>query len=98
MFSFDVISLFTNIPTEMVLEGIRHLLATDPSLNERTMLPTKIIMNLVDLRLETHLQFDGKICKQLMDPPIGSLLSSLLAKGAVKPFEIKALEALRPHL
>lgn len=84
-----------DITTELALERIRHLIENDSSLSERTMMSTKMIMNLVDLCLETYLQFDGKTYKQVQ---MGSLLSRLLPNAVMKQLEAKAFETVRPRL
>lgn len=92
MVLLDVASLFTNIPKEMALKEIRHSVENGPSLSQRTMIPTKNIMNLVDLGLDTYLQFDGEKCEQIKGTLIGSSLSCLLVDIFTKQLEAKALK------
>jgi hypothetical protein len=56
--SFDIVSLFTNIPTE-VLQVIRNRLNMDSSFPEHSSLQAEDIMELLDICLTiTYLQFE----------------------------------------
>jgi hypothetical protein len=49
--SFDVVSLFTNVPVEEVLQIIRNRLSMDSSFPERSPLQAEDVMELLDICL-----------------------------------------------
>jgi hypothetical protein len=51
--SFDVVSLFANVPVEEVLQVIRNRLNRDPSFPERSLLQVDDVMELLDVCLTT---------------------------------------------
>jgi hypothetical protein len=58
--SFDVVSIFTNVPVEELLQVIRNRLSTDPSFPER--LPSQDVMELLYICLTaTYFQFVDKL-------------------------------------
>nr|CAH8820229.1 unnamed protein product [Trichobilharzia regenti] len=65
MVSFDITSLYTNIPVNMALEAVKKELTTDPELNHRIKLPIKGIILGIQLCLTfTIFKFQGKIYRQ----------------------------------
>jgi len=63
--SFDVVSLFTSVPTDLAIRVARHSLESDTSLSERTSLNVDDIMGLLSLCLgATFLSFRGKVYRQ----------------------------------
>nr|CAH8863778.1 unnamed protein product [Trichobilharzia regenti] len=62
MVSFDITSLYTNIPVNMALEAVKKELTEDPELNHRTKLPIEQIILGIHLCLtSTIFKFRGKI-------------------------------------
>ena len=70
--SFDVKSLFTSIPLQLALD------CTENAIKNSTVelpLPTDDIMDLLNLSLTLHFQYDGKHYKQLHGTAMGSLVT-----------------------
>jgi hypothetical protein len=62
--SFDVVSLFTNVPVEEVLQVVINRLSRGLSFPERSPLQADDVMKLLDICLTTtHFQFEGKFCQ-----------------------------------
>ena len=55
MISFDVDSLFTNVPIEETVQAALHRLNNDPSLPDRTALTPTQIADLLKFRSEIHI-------------------------------------------
>ena len=55
MISFDVESLFTNVPIEETVQAALHRLNNDPSLPDRTALTPTQIADLLKFRSEIHI-------------------------------------------
>ena len=53
MVSFDVVSLFTKVPTDETLAVVRDKLAADPLLEERTCIPIYNLMEMLTFCVET---------------------------------------------
>ncbi|CAH8563017.1 unnamed protein product [Heterobilharzia americana] len=65
MVSFEITSLYTNIPIDMALEGVRNGLKSNKELKHRTKVPTEEIILGVRLCLtSTAFRFQNKIYKQ----------------------------------
>jgi hypothetical protein len=63
--SFDVVSLFTNVPVEEVLQIIKNRLRMDPSFQERSPLQVDDVMELLDICLRsTYFQFEDTFYQQ----------------------------------
>ena len=80
MVSFDIVSLFTKVPTGDALRVIEDLLAEDDTLRDRTtLLPTDIV-SLTGLCLNTtYFHFGGNVYEQAAGAAMGSPLSSVVA-------------------
>ena len=90
--SFDVVSLFTQVPTTRVIQVTRERLLGDPSLSDRTSLTVEDICSLLKLCLEaTYLSFRGKIYQQLHGTAMGSPVSVVIANLVMEDIEQKAL-------
>ena len=65
MVSFDVESLFTNVPIEGAVQAARGKLESDPDLADRTTLTPAEIADLLDFVLRfTYFQYNGTIYEQ----------------------------------
>ncbi|XP_064470310.1 uncharacterized protein LOC135385061 [Ornithodoros turicata] len=93
MMSFDVISLFTNVPIDVALSVVRTKLRADVDLEDRTDLSVEDILELLKLCLgQTFLQFKNRFFKQTDGCPMGSPISTTIANLVMEFVEDKALE------
>ena len=92
MVSFDVKSLFTNVPINDAMVILRERLEMDESLGDRTAMSPLQICDLTDLCLNsTYFSFQGQIYKQLKGTAMGSPLSPVIANIFMEDFEQTAL-------
>lgn len=92
--SFDVTSLFTNIPVDEAVEVTRMLLQGDETLGERTALSAENIAELLKLCLKsTYFRFEGKFYEQKEGAAMGSPVSAVIANLYMEHFEHRALES-----
>ena len=108
--SYNVSSLFTSIPVDLALGISKGLLEEDNTLKERTVLPVKEIILLLEFCLHnTYFSFQGKFYEQVEGAAMGSPVSPIVANLYMEYFEQKALStvthplgfgsgALRTHL
>jgi hypothetical protein len=94
MVSFDVSSLYTNVPLDETIDIIlKHLYdshLTPPTMNRTDM------KQLLDLATkESHFLFDGKLYGQIDGVSMGSPLAPLLAEIFLQDFERKHLSSLK---
>lgn len=90
--SFDVESLFTNIPVNETLRIIETRLHNDNSLSDRTKLPINIIMELLTLCTESnYFELEGQLFRQDEGMAMGSPLSPIFANIYMEEFEQKAI-------
>ena len=90
--SFDVVSLFTRVPTARALQVSRDRLENDPTLAERTCLSVDNICDLLSLCLDaTYLTFEGKVYRQIHGTAMGSPVSVVVANLVMEDIEQKAL-------
>ena len=95
--SFDVVSLFTCIPTNLVFQVARRKLESDVSLPERTGLSVNNITGLLSLCLDaTFLSFRGKVYQQVHGTAMGSLVSVVVANLVMEDIEERALSTFHP--
>ncbi|XP_064485960.1 uncharacterized protein LOC135398489 [Ornithodoros turicata] len=93
MMSFDVISLFTNVPIDVALSVVRTKLRADVDLEDRTDLSVEDILELLKLCLgQTFFQFKSRFFKQTDGCPMGSPISTTIANLVMEFVEDKALE------
>ena len=79
MVSFNVVALFTNVPTELAIQVAEHYLRIDPELEVHTPLPVEEIISLLELCLNsTYIQFRGSYYQQIHGTAMGSLYQLLL--------------------
>lgn len=92
MVSYDVSSLFTNIPVDELLDIVRSKLENDASLLERTNLPVSSIMELLRVCVNSsYFQFNSKFYLQKSGLPMGGVLSPILSNIYMDYFESLAL-------
>ena len=92
MVSFDVLSLFTCIPTGLAVQVARRKLEDDPSLPGRTDLLVDDIVGLLNLCLDaTFLSFRGKVYRQVHVTAMGSPVSVVIANFVMEDVEERAL-------
>ena len=90
--SFDVESLFTNVPVPETLKIIESRLTNDETLSHRTNLPVNVIMELLELCTQcNYFELEGKIFRQDEGMAMGSPLSPIFANIFMEEFEQKAL-------
>ena len=90
--SFDVVSLFTRVPTSRAIQVTRDRLMNDPSLPDRTSLTVDDICSLLQLCLEaTYLAFEGKVYRQIHGTAMGSPVSVVVANLVMEDVEQEAL-------
>jgi len=90
--SFDVVSLFTNVPTDMALEIIKE---NWPHIEAHTNLPLSEFILSVKLVLDsTFFHFDNTIYKQTFGTPMGSPLSPVIADLILQRLESSILNNL----
>ena len=93
MISFDVVSMFTCVPTDLAIQVARRRLEiNDASLPERTNLSVDDIVDLLTLCLEaTSLSFRGKVYRQVHGTAMGSPVSVVVANLVMEDVEERAL-------
>ena len=78
--SFDVESLFTNVPIKGAVQSALRKLESDPDLADRTTLTPNQIADLLDFVLRsTYLQYNGSIYEQRDSAAMGSPVSAVIA-------------------
>ena len=99
MISFDIVSLFTNVPINDA--AISSLLRDDDSLEDKTAIPAVEICRLTELCLRsTYFQFQDLFYKQKDGAAMGSPLSQVVANLYMEAFENRALQLapLQPRM
>jgi len=90
--SLDVVSLFTNVPSQFVYEGIENRWEL---IERNTKIPKQEFINAIRLVLEsTFFVFDGTFYKQIFGTPMGSPLSPIIADLVLRDIETKAIKKL----
>ena len=94
MVSFDVESLFTNVPIEGAVQAALRKLESDPTLADRTTLTPAQIADLLDFVLRsTYFQYNGSIYEQREGAAMGSPVSAVIANLYMETFEERAIES-----
>ena len=90
--SFDVVSLFTNVPVEEACIFAKERLLLDSTLPQRTNLSPENIYDLLKLCLTTTcFQWREKYYEQTYGAPMGSPLSPVMANVFMEEMEKNAL-------
>ena len=88
MVSFDVESLFTNVPIEDAVKATLHKLENDPGLADRTNITPAQIADLLNFVLRsTYFQYNGSIYEQKDGAAMGSPVSAVIANIFMEDFE-----------
>ena len=94
--SFDLVSMFTNIPQEGALAAAKARLESDTDLNRRTPIKMEHIIDLLRLDLKlAYFRFDGKYYAQPRGLGMGKSTSSPLSDIFMEDYEVKALANFR---
>ena len=91
--SFDVVSLFTCVPTARAIQVSHDRLMSDPSLPDRSSFSVDDICSLLELCLNfaTYLAFEGKVYRQIHGTVMGSPLSVVVVNLVMEDVEQQAL-------
>jgi hypothetical protein len=94
MCSFDVVSLFTSVPTDLILDIVKSRLEKDATkLLDRTTLKIPTILELVKFSINsTYFQFKDSFYKQTSGLAMGSSLSPILAEIFMQWLEEQVLK------
>ena len=85
--SFDIISMYTNIPIELITKNIEKRWRY---ISKNTSIPKKEFLNAISLIIHsTYFKFDNKFFKQIFGMPIGFLLLSISANLVIQDLEDK---------
>ncbi|XP_072019690.1 uncharacterized protein [Amphiura filiformis] len=91
--SFDVVSLFTNVPIDDASKIIGDILRDDDTLKNRTRMTSDEIVELRKLCLtSTYFKWQGKFYEQKEGQSVGSPLSPITSNIFMEHFETKALD------
>ena len=92
MLSLDVTSLFTNVPTELVLKGIDKRW---PLIKKGTKLPIDELKKGINFLMDsTYFKFDNKYYKQIFGTPMGSPISPIIADIVMQDLEEEIIKKL----
>ena len=94
MVSFDVESLFTNVPIEGAVQAALQKMENDAGLADRTTLTPVQIADLLNFVLRsTYFQYNGSIYEQRDGAAMGSPVSAVIANLYMEIFEEQAIES-----
>ena len=94
MVSFDVTSLFTNVPVDESINVIRNKLQYDETLEDRTPLSPDRVAELLEVCLKsTYFSYNGNFYEQQERAALGSPDSATVANLYMDIFEDIALES-----
>ena len=90
--TFDVESLFTNVPIEETAQAALHRLKNDPSLLDHRALTHTQIADLLNFVLRyTYFKYNGALYEQQEGTPMGSPISAVIADLYIEAFEEQTL-------
>ena len=90
--SFDVVTLFTEIPVDLAIKVAERRLTEDVSLSQRTSLPVEDIINLLSFCLKTtYFMFEGNYFQQVFGTAMGSPVSAVIANLVMEDVKQRAL-------
>ena len=90
--SFDVVSLFTNIPVDLAIKVATKSLRQDATLLQRTSLPVEDIIDLLSFCLNTtYFVFEGCYYQQVFGTAMGSPVSAVIANLVMEYMSNKEL-------
>ena len=93
--SFDVVSLFTNIPVDVAIKVATKRLGQDATLLQRTSLPVEDIIDLLSFCLNTtYFVFEGCYYQQVFGTAMGSPVSAVIANLVMEDVEQRALASV----
>jgi len=94
MVSFDVESLFINVPIDGAVQATRRKLETDPDIENRTSVTPAEIAGLLDFVLRSiYFQYNGWIYEQQEGAATGSPVSAVISNLYMEVFEVQAIES-----
>ena len=97
--SYDVSALFTSVPINPVLEIIRHRLANDHQLHNRTTMSVSHIISLLEFCLNSiSFVYQGQFYQQIEGAAMGSPLSPIVANVSMEKFEEALATAPPPQV
>ena len=92
--SFDVTSLYTNVPIKETLNIIKDLLEEDRNLKEKTKIPSKELLEIVEfLLIKTWFLYNGEFYKQTDGVAMGGPTSSVVAELYMQHHDKEALSS-----
>ena len=96
--SFNMVSLFTNVPMDLALAVAQQWLQEDSALSDRTCLSVKEVMELIEFCLSTtFLGFCGMVYRQTFGTAMGSPVSVTVANLVMEDVEQRALATTDVH-
>ena len=90
--SYDVSALFTSVPVDPAIGVVKDLLEKDPTLKDRTVLPVKAIILLLEFCLKNmYFSVKDQFYEQVKGAAMDSQVSPIVANLHMEHFEQKAL-------